>query len=296
MTSNVQIRNAANDGWDSIYGGIGTPGNVKIYEGGTVNAFKDVVGQVNPQGKTRFIRNAANTLWIPLDTQPVLVSQLFDQVGTWNFIPTVIGVHYITLFGGGNAGSDSGGGSSFAGNGGGGGEVVERWAVDIQDFLAKQVIVGDEEEQSSFELALPLEVIALPADGATGGGLGGGEYPGGSGTISLQEGAPIDAQFSGRKLGGGAGGERGDEFDAPSSGGNCPEYGVAGEATSNAGGGGPGGGGGANGGDGAGVSPGADGDPGVAPGGGGGGGEQSFGSDTFGGAGARGQVLIEWFE
>lgn len=60
--TDVLVRGSA--GWHSIYAGA-VPGSVNAAKADL--SFRDIVGQNEPAAETKFIRNAANTDWLPLD-------------------------------------------------------------------------------------------------------------------------------------------------------------------------------------------------------------------------------------
>ena len=69
--------------WYSIQGGIAVPGQVKVAT--PALAFRSITGLLDPAAATKFIRNAANTEWIPLD----VTSPPWDLVGVVEHVPII---------------------------------------------------------------------------------------------------------------------------------------------------------------------------------------------------------------
>lgn len=229
-------------------------------------------------------------------------SQTFNTAGSHNFTApagiTKVRVRARGAGGGGGSRNNVGSGGAGGGaGGGGGGEFSEGYVtVTPSATYTNGVVVGtggvtfsgnidgDDGTASSFTGDSAEVVSANGGQGGTGGigGAGGAGGTGGTGTYVYAGGAGGTGHAAGG--GGGGGGE----------GGGSTQTGDAGDAGGAAAGGA--GGTGGDGGDGGAGGNDAVGSAGTAPGGGGGGGGADDGNARQGGAGADGEVIIDWLD
>lgn len=243
--TDVLVRGAT--AWHSIYAGA-VAGSVRAAKADLT--FKDIVGQTDPAGETKFIRNPAGA-WMPLDfiSPPILWEEEFMETGEYIFTPKVTGIHYLTMCG---RGEHISGGSGTAG--GGGAECIIAWAIDIPTLDPINVHLHETSldlDGSYFDPSGPLQVIAGSAtdengavEGVNGGAEGEGYEetqdggPGGNGIQSAQTDHPAGST-PGVRWGGGGGGGYGHYLEGDGGrGGNSFSSGGATQASGRGGGGG----------------------------------------------------------